>query len=64
MHESILNVKKQLVQKNKSLIFNNCNIQLLIDGNYFNPITQVTNNKLENIVKTLSVYLGITKAIK
>lgn len=52
MHTSILEVKKQYIQKEKeNIVLKNNNFHLLIDGNYFNPITYVnkTTNKLETI---------------
>jgi ribonuclease HII len=49
MHDSILNVKKQLFEKNKKEENKSYEIKLLIDGNYFNPITTVNNNKIEVI---------------
>lgn len=42
MRESILNVRKQYMNKAT-------NFHLLIDGNYFKPISIVNNNKLETI---------------
>lgn len=49
MHTSILNVRKQLTQQMKE--DNNYKIHLLIDGNYFNPITLLNKKtqKLETI---------------
>ena len=49
MHTSILEVKKQLIQQMKEKNEKNYKIQLLIDGNYFKPITSLVNNKLEII---------------
>lgn len=44
MHSSILEVRKQHIQKMKKEGNENYKFHLLIDGNYFNPIT-ITNNK-------------------
>ena len=51
MHTSILNVRKQLTQQMKELDNNDYKLHLLIDGNYFNPITLLNkkNQKLETI---------------
>ena len=51
MHTSILEVRKQLIQQNKDSEIENYSIYLLIDGNYFNPITLLNKNtnKLETI---------------
>ena len=53
MHKSILEVRKQFIQKNSEKINEkpDYNINLLIDGNYFNPITTINKktNKLETI---------------
>jgi ribonuclease HII len=49
MHSSILTVRKQLLTEKQLL--ENAQIHLLIDGNYFKPITTVnkTSNKLDTI---------------
>jgi ribonuclease HII len=49
MHTSILEVKKQYIQKLKEEGNENYSFHLLIDGNYFNPITMLNKktNKLE-----------------
>ena len=59
MHKSILEVRKQYVQKMNSNIektktTTDYSINLLIDGNYFNPITIINKktNKLETIPYT------------
>jgi len=52
MHTSILEVRKQYIQKEKeNILLKNNHFHLLIDGNYFNPITYInkTTNKLETI---------------
>ena len=57
MHKSILEVRKQFIQQNKLKNSEknsekpDYNINLLIDGNYFNPITTINKktNKLETI---------------
>jgi ribonuclease HII len=51
MHTSILNVRKQLTQQMKEVDNNDYKLHLLIDGNYFNPITLLNkkNQKLETI---------------
>jgi ribonuclease HII len=53
MHKSILEVRKQYIQKNnaKNSENPNYNINLLIDGNYFNPITTI--NKKTNRIETI-----------
>jgi ribonuclease HII len=48
MHDSIINVRKQLISKIKKHD-NNYKFQLLIDGNYFNPVKIISNNKIEFI---------------
>lgn len=49
MHEAIIDVKNQMLTLNNSLKMTN--ILLLIDGNYFNPLTHFnkTTNKIEYI---------------
>lgn len=49
MHSSILEVRKQYIQKMKQEGNDNYKFHLLIDGNYFKPITIMNkkNNKLE-----------------
>ena len=51
MHSSILETRKQLIEKMKD---KNNKIELLIDGNYFNPITILnkTTSKIETIQYT------------
>lgn len=51
MHSSIMETRKQLINKMKESNNNDYEIHLLIDGNYFNPITILNKktNKLENI---------------
>lgn len=64
MHDSVINVRKQLISimnKKKNELQNQnqntCNyfesneykIQLLIDGNYFNPVKIISNSKIEFI---------------
>jgi len=51
MHNSIINVRKKLIsiERNESNINNNINIQLLIDGNYFNPVKVISDSKIEFI---------------
>ena len=51
MHTSILEVRKQHIQKMKEEGNINYSFHLLIDGNYFKPITILNkkNGKLENI---------------
>ena len=51
MHSSILETRKQLIEKMKD---KNNKIELLIDGNYFNPITILnkTTSKIETIPYT------------
>ena len=51
MHSSILETRKQLIEKMKD---KNNKIELLIDGNYFNPITILnkTSSKIETIPYT------------
>ena len=53
MHKSILEVRKQYIQKNNAKNSENpdYNINLLIDGNYFNPITTI--NKKTNRIETI-----------
>jgi len=46
MHDSIINVRKKLISLMKPL---NVNIQLLIDGNYFNPVKVISDSKIEFI---------------
>jgi ribonuclease HII len=45
MHNSIINVRKKLI----SIKNNNIHIQLLIDGNYFNPVKVISDSKIEFI---------------
>jgi len=55
MHKSILEVRKQYIQKmNSNAEKKDYSINLLIDGNYFNPINIVnkTTNKLQTIPYT------------
>jgi len=54
MHSSILEVRKQILSKMKETNNTNYNIELLIDGNYFNPITILNkkNSKIESIPYT------------
>ena len=55
MHKSILEVRKQYIQKmNSNIEKKDYSINLLIDGNYFNPINIVnkTTNKLQTIPYT------------
>jgi ribonuclease HII len=54
MHTSILETRKQIIQKMKEKNNINYNIQLLIDGNYFNPITILnkSTSKIETIPYT------------
>jgi ribonuclease HII len=55
MHKSILEVRKQYIQKmNSTAEKKDYSINLLIDGNYFNPINIVnkTTNKLQTIPYT------------
>jgi len=51
MHTSILETRKQLINKMKEQQNDDYNIHLLIDGNYFNPIAILNkkNSKIENI---------------
>ncbi len=51
MHSSIIEARKQLLNKMKETNNNKCDIHLLIDGNYFNPISILNKktNKIENI---------------
>lgn len=51
MHSSILEVRKQFIQKMKEHGNDNYKFHLLIDGNYFKPITIVNkkNGKLETL---------------
>ena len=51
MHTSILEVRKQYIQKMKEEGNDNYSFHLLIDGNYFKPITMVNkkHNKIESI---------------
>jgi ribonuclease HII len=51
MHTSILEVRKQFIQKMKEEGNENYSFHLLIDGNYFKPITMVNkkHNKIESI---------------
>lgn len=51
MHTSILETRKQLINKMKESNNLDYNIHLLIDGNYFNPISILNKrtNKIENI---------------
>lgn len=57
MHDSIINVRKQFISKIKkdnsmddnSIDHNNYKFQLLIDGNYFNPVKIISSNKIEFI---------------
>jgi len=51
MHTSILETRKQLLNKIKESNKSDYNIHLLIDGNYFNPINILNkkSNKIENI---------------
>jgi ribonuclease HII len=48
MHNSILETRKQIINKMKENNTENYNIELLIDGNYFNPIT-ILNKKTAKI---------------
>ena len=48
MHTSILETRKQIIHKMKENNAENYNIELLIDGNYFNPIT-ILNKKTSKI---------------
>lgn len=52
MHRSILNVKKQL--KDLNIIDDETHIHLLIDGNYFDPVTYFNkkHNKIEHMPYT------------
>lgn len=54
MHTSILETRKQIIHKMKEQNNINYNIQLLIDGNYFNPITILnkSTSKIETIPYT------------
>jgi ribonuclease HII len=54
MHTSILETRKQIIHKMKEKNNINYNIQLLIDGNYFNPITILnkSTSKIETIPYT------------
>lgn len=51
MHTSILEVRKQYIQKMKEEGNDNYSFHLLIDGNYFKPITMLNkkHNKIESI---------------
>jgi len=53
MHDSIINVRKQLIsimnKKKNDVESNEYKIQLLIDGNYFNPVKIISNSKIEFI---------------
>lgn len=51
MHSSILETRKQLINKMKEINNVDYNVHLLIDGNYFNPISILNKktNKIENI---------------
>lgn len=51
MHTSILETRKQMIQKCKDQNKSDYSFHLLIDGNYFNPITILNKktNKLEHI---------------
>jgi ribonuclease HII len=51
MHTSILEVRKQYIQKMKEKENNNYSFHLLIDGNYFKPITMV--NKKTSKIETI-----------
>ena len=51
MHNSILEVRKQHIQKMKEEGNENYSFHLLIDGNYFKPITMV--NKKHNKIETI-----------
>jgi len=51
MHTSILEVRKQYIQKMKEEGNDNYSFHLLIDGNYFKPITMV--NKKHNKIETI-----------
>jgi ribonuclease HII len=51
MHTSILEVRKQYIQKMKEEGNDNYSFHLLIDGNYFKPITTV--NKKHNKIETI-----------
>jgi ribonuclease HII len=51
MHTSILEVRKQYIQKMKEEGNENYSFHLLIDGNYFKPITMV--NKKHNKIETI-----------
>jgi ribonuclease HII len=54
MHSSILETRKQIISKMKEANNTNYTIELLIDGNYFNPITILnkTTSKFEDIPYT------------
>ena len=54
MHTSILETRKQIINKMKDNNVENYNIELLIDGNYFNPITILNKktSKIESILYT------------
>lgn len=54
MHTSILETRKQIIHKMKEINNSNYSIQLLIDGNYFNPITILnkSTSKIESIPYT------------
>lgn len=51
MHTSVLEVRKQYIQKMKEEGNENYSFHLLIDGNYFKPITMINkkHNKIESI---------------
>ena len=54
MHTSILETRKQIIAKMKETNNTNYKVELLIDGNYFNPITILnkTTSKIETIPYT------------
>lgn len=51
MHTSILETRKQIIAKMKQTNNTNYKIELLIDGNYFNPITIL--NKVTSKIETI-----------
>jgi ribonuclease HII len=54
MHTSILETRKQIVGKMKEINRTDYSVELLIDGNYFNPVTILnkTTSKIETIPYT------------
>lgn len=54
MHTSILETRKQIVGKMKEINATDYRVELLIDGNYFNPVTILnkTTSKIETIPYT------------